>query len=97
MSFGGSHWCRSTPSHEHQSLEVIQNLSTSSPGHCSTTPTESTASCKAVRIMTHQEFIAKHPHQPSHVYVNINRHSDPTIDRHQETVIDRQPPAPIDR
>ncbi|KAF3604650.1 hypothetical protein F2Q69_00037571 [Brassica cretica] len=25
MSFGGSHWCRSTPSHKHRSTEVIQN------------------------------------------------------------------------
>ncbi|KAF2532787.1 hypothetical protein F2Q70_00029371 [Brassica cretica] len=39
--------------------------------------------------MTHEEFTAKHPHQPSLVYVKI--------DRHQEPVIDRQPPAPIDR
>ncbi|KAF3599615.1 hypothetical protein F2Q69_00036318 [Brassica cretica] len=97
MSFAGSHWCRSTPSHEHRSTEVIQNQSTSSPGHRSTTPTESTASCKAVWIMTHEEFAAKHPHPPSHVYVNIDRHSDPTIDRQQKTVIDRQPQAPIDR
>ncbi|KAF3600529.1 hypothetical protein F2Q69_00035101 [Brassica cretica] len=97
MSFGGSHWCRSTPSHEHRLPEVIQNRSTSSPGYRSTTPTESTASCKALRIMTHEEFAAKHPHPPSPVYVNIDGDSDPTIDRHQETVIDRQPLAPIDR
>ncbi|KAF3559214.1 hypothetical protein F2Q69_00012793 [Brassica cretica] len=97
MSFGGSHWCRPTPSHEHRSTEVIQNRSTSSPGHRSTTSTESTGSCKAMRIMTHEEFAAKHPHPPSPVYVNIDRHSDPTIDRHQETVIDRQPQAPINR
>ena len=89
MSFGGSHWCRSMPSNENRSIEVIQNRSTSSPGNCSTTPMESTASCKAVRIMTHEEFTAKHPHPPSPVYVNIDRHSYPTIDRHQEAVIDR--------
>ncbi|KAF3514201.1 hypothetical protein F2Q69_00006648 [Brassica cretica] len=52
---------------------------------------ESTASCKSVRIMTHEKFAAKHPHPPSLVYVNIDPHSDPTIDRHQETIIDRQP------
>ncbi|KAF3591119.1 hypothetical protein DY000_02020310 [Brassica cretica] len=105
MSFGGSHWCRSTPNHEHRSTEVIQNRSTSSPGRRSTIPTESTASCKAVRIMTHEEFAAKHPHPPSLVYINIDRHSDPTIDRHsdptidrhQEIIIDRQPQAPMDR
>ncbi|KAF2620440.1 hypothetical protein F2Q68_00039272 [Brassica cretica] len=82
MSFGGSHWCRSTPSHEYRSTKVIQNRSTSSPGHRSTTPTESTASCNAVRIMTHEEFAAKHPHPPSPVYVKIDRQSDPVIDRH---------------
>ncbi|KAF2576422.1 hypothetical protein F2Q70_00003903 [Brassica cretica] len=97
MSFGGSHWCRSTPSHEQRSTKVIQNRSTSSPGHRSTTPTESTASCNVVRIMTHEEFAAKHPNPPSPVYVKIDQHSDPVIDRHQETAIDRQPPAPIDR
>ncbi|KAF3543101.1 hypothetical protein DY000_02006629 [Brassica cretica] len=66
-------------------------------GHRSTTPMESTASCNAVRIMTHEEFAAKHPHPPSPVYVKIDRHSDPVIGRHQATAIDRQPPAPIDR
>ncbi|KAF2572716.1 hypothetical protein F2Q70_00001461 [Brassica cretica] len=98
MSFGGSHWCRSTPSHEHRSTEVIQNRSTSSPGHHSTTPTESTASCKAVRIMTHKEFATKHPHPASPVYVNIDRHSDPTIDRQQEiaqTQTLRNPPETV--
>ncbi|WZZ88662.1 hypothetical protein YC2023_117241 [Brassica napus] len=69
LSFGGSHWCRSTQSHEHRSTEVIQNRSTSSPGHRSTTPKESTASCNAVRIMTHEEFAAKHPHPPSPAYM----------------------------
>ncbi|CAG7894263.1 unnamed protein product [Brassica rapa] len=97
MSFGGSHWCRLTPSHEHRSTEVNQNRSTSSPGHRSTTPTESTASCKAVKIMTHEEFAAKHPYPPNPVYVNIDRHSAPTINRQQETVIDQKPQAPIDR
>ncbi|KAF3537224.1 hypothetical protein F2Q69_00023168 [Brassica cretica] len=47
--------------------------------------------------MTHEEFVAKHPHPPSPVYVKIDRHSDSVIDRHQETVIDRQQRAPIDR
>ncbi|KAF3560143.1 hypothetical protein F2Q69_00012611 [Brassica cretica] len=28
-------------------------------------PTESTASCNAKRILTHEEFIAKHPHPPN--------------------------------
>ncbi|KAF2588808.1 hypothetical protein F2Q70_00039046 [Brassica cretica] len=61
------------------------------------TPTESTASCNAVRILTHEEFAARHPHPPSLVYVKIDRHSDTPVDRQKETAIDRQPPAPIDR
>ncbi|KAF3573865.1 hypothetical protein F2Q69_00058705 [Brassica cretica] len=97
MSFGGSHWCLSTPSHEHRSTEVIQNRSTSSPGNRPTTPMELTVSCKAVRIMTHEEFVAKHPNPPSPVYVKIDRHSDPVIDRHQEPVIDRHQETVIDR
>ncbi|KAF3593556.1 hypothetical protein DY000_02022161 [Brassica cretica] len=55
MSFGGSHWCRSTldlehrstPDLEHRSTYTSPNRSTRTPKHRSTTPTESTASCKA--------------------------------------------------
>ncbi|KAF3529020.1 hypothetical protein DY000_02042029 [Brassica cretica] len=83
--------------HLRNATEVIQNRSTSYPGHRSRTPTESTASCNAVRIITHEEFAAKHPHPPIHVYVKIDGHSDPVFDRHQEKTIDQQPPAPIDR
>ncbi|KAF3551717.1 hypothetical protein DY000_02007239 [Brassica cretica] len=97
MSVDGSHWCRSTPDIEHRSTDVNQNRSTGSPEHRSTTPTESTASCNAVRIRTHEEFAARHPHQPSPVYVNIDQQSGPAIDRQRETAIDRKPPAPIDR
>ncbi|KAF2618215.1 hypothetical protein F2Q68_00039347 [Brassica cretica] len=97
MSFGGSHWCRSTPNSEHGSIEVIQNRLTSSPKHRSMTPTESTASCNAVRILSHDEFAVRHPHLPSPVYVKIDRHSDTAVDRQKETPIDRQTSAPIDR
>ncbi|KAF3596316.1 hypothetical protein DY000_02022992 [Brassica cretica] len=97
MSFGGSHWCRLTPSHKHRSTEAIQNRSTSSPGHRSTTFTESTASCNAVRIMTHEEFAAKHPHPPSPVYVKIDRHSDPSsIDIRRPPSIDNLQHPSID-
>ncbi|KAF3499588.1 hypothetical protein F2Q69_00043123 [Brassica cretica] len=97
MIFGGSNWCRSTPDFKHRSKDFNENRSTGSPEHRSMTPTKSTASCNAVRIMTHEEFAAKHPHPPSHVYVKVDRHSDSVIDRQRETAIDRQPPAPIDR
>ncbi|KAF3501320.1 hypothetical protein F2Q69_00042370 [Brassica cretica] len=58
MSFGGSHWCQSAPDFEHRSTDFNQNRSTGSLEHRSTTPMESTASCNALRIMTHEEFTA---------------------------------------
>ncbi|KAF3559571.1 hypothetical protein F2Q69_00012873 [Brassica cretica] len=97
MNFGGSQWCRSTQDLEHRSTYT-------SP-YRSTTPTESTTSCNAVKILTHEEFAAKHPHPPSPDKVriarradnSINRHGESSIDRHSEAAIDRQTPAPIDR
>ncbi|KAF3503526.1 hypothetical protein F2Q69_00042873 [Brassica cretica] len=67
------------------------------PEHRSTTPTESTASCNAVKILTHKEFAAKHSHPPSPDNVRIDRHANSNINRHSEDNIDRQPSPPIDR
>ncbi|KAF2609545.1 hypothetical protein F2Q70_00011398 [Brassica cretica] len=39
MSFGGSHWCRSTPDIEHRSTHTSPNRSTGPPEHRSTAPT----------------------------------------------------------
>uniref|UniRef100_A0A0D3CH16 Uncharacterized protein n=1 Tax=Brassica oleracea var. oleracea TaxID=109376 RepID=A0A0D3CH16_BRAOL len=69
------------------------------------TPTESSASCNAVRIQTHEEFVEKHPHPPNpdnvritrQANTSIDRHGEPTIDRQMDVDIDRQPPAPTDR
>ncbi|KAF3521935.1 hypothetical protein F2Q69_00048295 [Brassica cretica] len=72
MIFGGSHWCRSTPDTEHQSMYTNTNRSSGTPEHRSTTPTESTASCNAVKILTHEEFAAKDPHPPSPDKVRID-------------------------
>ncbi|KAF3561482.1 hypothetical protein DY000_02016012 [Brassica cretica] len=58
---------------------------------------ESTAECSAVRIMTHEEFIEKHPHPPSSFCVKIDRPLEPVVDRQRETDIDRPPSFPIDR
>ncbi|KAF3555215.1 hypothetical protein F2Q69_00012607 [Brassica cretica] len=88
MSFARSHWCRSTPDHEHRSTVPSPNLSTGSPEHRSTgspehrsmIPTESTASCNAKRILTHEEFTAKHPHPPNPDNVRIARHAATPID-----------------
>ncbi|KAF2560088.1 hypothetical protein F2Q68_00015807 [Brassica cretica] len=80
MNFGGSHWCRSTSNFEHRSTDFNQSRSISFPEHRSTTPTESAASCNAVRIMTHKEFTARHPYPPSSFHVNIDRQTKPAID-----------------
>ncbi|KAF2573707.1 hypothetical protein F2Q70_00003783 [Brassica cretica] len=64
------------------------NRSTGTPEHRSTTPTESTASCNAVKILTHEEFAVKHPHPPSPDKVIIDRRADTSIDRHGESSID---------
>ncbi|KAF3487329.1 hypothetical protein F2Q69_00054327 [Brassica cretica] len=61
------------------------------------TLTDLTASWNVVRILTHKEFAARHPHPPSPIYVKIDRHSETAVDRQKETAIDRQPPAPIGR
>ncbi|KAF3562815.1 hypothetical protein DY000_02014405 [Brassica cretica] len=97
MSFGGSHWCRSTPTTEHRSTYTNQARSTGVPEYRSTTPTESTASCNVVKILTHEEFTAKHPHLPSPNNVRIDRHANNNVDRYSEANIDRQPSPPIDR
>ncbi|KAF3580108.1 hypothetical protein DY000_02030834 [Brassica cretica] len=65
MSFGASQWCRSTPDLELRSTYTNPNRSTGTPEHRSMKPTESAASCNAVKILTHEEFAAKHPHPPS--------------------------------
>ncbi|KAF3589125.1 hypothetical protein F2Q69_00030554 [Brassica cretica] len=71
MSFGVSHWCRLTSDHAqprqrtNRSTNPSLNRSTGSPEHRSMTPTESSASCNAVRIQTHEEFEEKHPNLPN--------------------------------
>ncbi|KAF3588130.1 hypothetical protein F2Q69_00030045 [Brassica cretica] len=97
MSFSGSHWYRSTPDTEHRSIYTNTNRSTGTPEHRSTTPTESTASCNAVKILTHEEFAAKHSHPPSPDQVRIDRHANSNVYRHSEANIDQQPSPPIDR
>ncbi|KAF2557856.1 hypothetical protein F2Q68_00016721 [Brassica cretica] len=71
MSFGVSHWCRLTSDHAqprqrtNRSTNPSPNRSIGSPEHRSMTPTESSASCNAVRIQTHEEFEEKHPNPPN--------------------------------
>ncbi|KAF2615911.1 hypothetical protein F2Q70_00011803 [Brassica cretica] len=70
MSFAGSHWCRSTPSFEHRLTETDEHRSTS------VSPHREVASCATVRILTHKEFAANHPHPPKPFHIkksDINR------------------------
>ncbi|KAF3487762.1 hypothetical protein F2Q69_00053057 [Brassica cretica] len=90
MSFGGSHWCRSTPDFEHRETSPSPNRSIGSPEHRPMTPTESAESCNTVRILTHEEFAAKHPHPPNPDNVRIARRDDTPIDRQKDANIDRK-------
>ncbi|KAF3539554.1 hypothetical protein F2Q69_00022596 [Brassica cretica] len=68
--------------------------------HRSTVHTESVASCETVRIMTHEELAAKHPHPPKPYCVttkDIDRHCELVADRHRDSTNDRQTPFSIDR
>ncbi|KAG5384184.1 hypothetical protein IGI04_035654 [Brassica rapa subsp. trilocularis] len=64
--------------------------------HRSTSSAKSTE-CNAVRILTHEEFAAKHPHPPSPFYDKIDRSVEPTIDRQSESDVNRHTPPPIDK
>ncbi|KAF3609912.1 hypothetical protein DY000_02046998 [Brassica cretica] len=93
MSFGGSHWCRPTSDFGHRSTDFNQNRSTSFPEHRSTTPSELVASCNTVRIMTHEEFAARHPHPPSPLPItSIDKLSQPSIDKGRPPPIDNLQP-----
>ena len=52
--------------------------------------TESVASCETVRIMTPEEFAAKHPHPPKPFIVSIDRQSEQVANRQRESTSDRQ-------
>ena len=60
LSFGGSQWCRSTLTSPHRLTQTMSFPDT-------------TADCNAVRILTHAEFTASHPHPPTPTYEDINR------------------------
>ena len=97
MSIGSSHWCRLTPSAEHQSTFLAEHRSTLSFGHRST-PTEEYVGI--VRIQRHSEFSARHPHPPipySFKTDDINRHYHDVIDRQQERSTERHQQASSDK
>ncbi|KAF3554484.1 hypothetical protein F2Q69_00015743 [Brassica cretica] len=72
MSFGGSHWCRSTPDTEHRSIYTNTNRSTGTPEHRSTTPTDP----DKVRIDRHANN-----NIDRHTEAYIDRQPSPPIDR----------------
>ncbi|KAG5415191.1 hypothetical protein IGI04_002758 [Brassica rapa subsp. trilocularis] len=96
MSLGGSQWCRPMSMNSHRSTDHNEDRWTDYSSHRSTSSAKSTE-CNAVRILTHEEFAAKHPHPPSPFYDKIDRSVEPTIDRQSESDIDRHNPPSIDR
>ncbi|KAG5388773.1 hypothetical protein IGI04_030314 [Brassica rapa subsp. trilocularis] len=96
MSLGGSQWCRPMSMNSHRSTDHDEDRSTDYSNHRSTSSAKSTE-CNAVRILTHEEFAAKHPHPPSPFYDKIDRSVEPTIDQQSESDVDRHNTPPIDR
>ena len=94
MSFGSSHRCRPTPRVEHRSMESDEQRSIDAFQHRST---KSVASFETVRIMTHEEFTAKHPRPPKPLRLSIDRQSEPDTDRLREPTGDRQSSPVFDR
>ncbi|WZZ20579.1 hypothetical protein YC2023_121966 [Brassica napus] len=80
----------------HRSTDHDEDRWTDYSSHRSASSAKSTE-CNAVRILTHEEFAAKHPHPPFPFYDKIDRSVEPTIDRQSESDIDRHNTPPIDR
>ncbi|KAG5388531.1 hypothetical protein IGI04_030072 [Brassica rapa subsp. trilocularis] len=96
MSLGGSQWCRPMSMNSHRSTDHDEDRWTDYSSHRSTSSANSTE-CNAVRILTHEEFAAKHPHPPSPFYDKIDRPVESTINRQGESDVDRHNTPPIDR
>ncbi|KAG5410836.1 hypothetical protein IGI04_007155 [Brassica rapa subsp. trilocularis] len=96
MSLGGSQWCRPMSMKSHRSTDHDEDRWTDCSRHRSTSSADSTE-CNAVRILTHEEFAAKHPHPPSPFYEKSDRSVNSTIDRQSEPDVDRHNTPPIDR
>ena len=86
MSIGGSHWYRPMSTRDYRSMYSEPSRSTGSDEHRSMDSEESTRSCNAVRIMTHEEFAARHPHPPRPF--EMDRQDEYPIDQHREEDID---------
>nr|VDC76126.1 unnamed protein product [Brassica rapa] len=85
------------PGYEHRPTHFKEHLSTRLPENRSTTPTDSVASCNAVRIMTHKEFIARHHiHMNPFILISIGIVSLPSIDREIPQTINNLQHSSID-
>ncbi|KAF3596762.1 hypothetical protein DY000_02021305 [Brassica cretica] len=62
MPAGSSYWCRPTPMTEHRSTSSLERRSIPSDEHRST---PLLGSDKIVRIQSHSDFTARHPHPPT--------------------------------
>ncbi|KAF3542849.1 hypothetical protein DY000_02007743 [Brassica cretica] len=72
---------RSTSDFKHRSTHTSPNRSTRTPEDRPMTPAESSTSCNAMTILTHEEFAAKHRHPPNPDNVRIARRDvTPSID-----------------
>ncbi|KAF3485584.1 hypothetical protein F2Q69_00052907 [Brassica cretica] len=92
MSFRSSHRYRPTQREEHRPMESDEHRSIPAAQHRSTIHTEPVASCETIRIMTHEEFTAKHPYPPKPFPVttrDIDRHPEPAADRQRDSTDDR--------
>ncbi|KAG5397465.1 hypothetical protein IGI04_019279 [Brassica rapa subsp. trilocularis] len=96
MSLDGSQWCRPMSMNSHRSTDHDEDRWTDYSSH-RTTSFAKLSECKAVRILTHEEFAAKHSHPPSTFYDKIDQSVEPTIDRQSESNVDRHNTPPIDR
>uniref|UniRef100_A0A0D3DKK2 Uncharacterized protein n=1 Tax=Brassica oleracea var. oleracea TaxID=109376 RepID=A0A0D3DKK2_BRAOL len=97
MSVGSSYWCRPTPTTEHRSTSSLERRPTPSDKHRST---PLLGSDKIVRIQSHSDFTARHPHPPTRARVKlkeVDRQQHERIDRQQQERIDRQQHGCIDR
>ncbi|KAF2553036.1 hypothetical protein F2Q70_00043176 [Brassica cretica] len=78
-------------------METGEYRSTSATQHRST---EEFASCAAVRILTHEEFAAKHPHPPKPLRIkksDIDWRHEPSTDRQTDSTDNRRAYSSVDR
>ncbi|KAG5378168.1 hypothetical protein IGI04_026010 [Brassica rapa subsp. trilocularis] len=97
MSMGSSYWCRPTTTSKHRSTSSPERRPTPSDKHQST---PLFGLDKTIRIQSHSDFTARHPHPPTLVCIrpnDVDRQQAERIDRHHLEKIDRQEHGSVDR